>query len=381
MKGVPVAPTRQNVCNRGLVAPRLVSLVLLIVITATLAAIHSEASLKQSKSSSPASAPSISTIQFEGSPLSVRTFLLGSDQIDSSSFENAVGQQQQQHHFNHNNANSHVAPVEGNNLQPQQQVQKSPQSKTNEASIQFLHPKPHSRTAGSDLSTGQSDVFDNNDEELHIGETNLEDLDQQLKASLPPEIEHGYTQLLGAIGGGSVEDSAPDSSKESESLHEGEQNLIGRRFGFFKKGHQTSNNNSPYPNLAPMPLYNDYCDRCLSSNSYGLNGAAWRIEPAVKQLQHQQQQPYIYPLRTYNEAPIINQFGSSFKNKLSKLHFSKPLKGDSYSGRNYQPANVYRTPISNRIPYRLHNQLVQHHQFNCMVPTMMGQIGDGGNTL
>lgn len=379
MKGVPVvALARQNVCSRGLVAPRLVSLVLLIVITATLAAIHSEASLKQPKSSSPTSAPSISTIQFEGSPLSVRTFLLGSDQIDSSSFENAVGQQRQ-YNFNHNNANSHVAPVERNNLQ--HQVQKSPQSKTNEASIQFSHSKPHSRTAGSDLSTSQSDVFDSNNEEPRISETNLEDLDQQLKASLPPEMDYGYTQLLGALGGGPVEVSAADSLKEStELLHEGEQNLIGRRFGIFKKGHQTSNNNSPYSNLAPMPFYNDYCDRCLSSNSYALNGAAWRIEPTIKQLQHQQQQPYIYPLKTYNEAPIINQFGSSFKNKLSKLHFSKPLKGDSYSGRNYQTGNIYRTPVLNRIPLRLHNQLVQNHQFNCM-PTMMGQIGDGANIL
>lgn len=374
MRGVLVAQVRRNVCNRGSAAPRLVSLMLLIVITVALN--HSEAFLQPK--SSPTSALSISTIQLEGSPLPVRSFVVGSDQIDSGSFKNAAGQEPDRYHLNHNNSDSHVAPMEAS-IQ-QQQLGESSQSKTsqNEAAIQISYRKPHSRDGVSDLSTGTTDFLDskNNNEELIINETNLEDLGPQLEAAAPPAMEDGNARMQEAVIGGPAETIATEIAKESELLYQGEQNLIGRRFGLFKKAHQTSNNNLPYSNLPSVPPYNDYCDRCLSSSSSGLNGAIWKIEPTIRQ---QQQQPYIYPLIAHYEAPIINPFGS-FKSKLSKLHFSKPLKGDSNHGQKYQTSNIYRTPISSRIPFRAHHQFMQSHHFNCMVPTLAGNFGESRST-
>lgn len=333
MKGVLVTQVRkeQEVCSE---APRFVSLMLLIVITATLATIHSEAFPQPE--SSPTQATSISEIQFEGSPLSVRNFPVALDQIDSGSLEDAIGQ------VGSNNANSHVAPME-ENIQ-QQPTQDASQSKTNEAAIQFSYSKPDSLAASSDLSTSQSDVFDNNGEPI-ISETNLGDLDQQLKVSGPPAVDDGNAQMQEAVRLGPLELSPFEAARESESFHEAEQQLIGRRFGLLKKGHhQNSVSNQPSSNPTVLPLHNEYCERCLSFSTTGFNGATWRKEPTIRQ--HNQQKLYRYPHGIHNETPSLHQF-ESIKSKLSKLQFSKRPKSELFFGR-----NTYQTPAPSRIPHR-----------------------------
>lgn len=312
---------KQNSARR---LPKLVSLALLFVITATLTTIHSAESAQHSSGSQNwmqqtdvplllKKTPSLTMASgATAATTSTATSKAEATSLLSSSSRSAVVAQQHRHH---NNASGQFMTLVGRNdeqskQQQQQQSQESPSSAASSAKepssnqfspanqqVELLDRQARMLAAALEPSLSNHSLVTSESEEIISPETNLaSNSDRQLKAnedsssSWSSELDSDEDKLMQQISAGgpsllmmeTLNDNdgtkiAPVTHSDDPLDHMDGQlkhRAFERRFGLFKRGNYNTNNNNNNNNLPfsqsgtlPYSSYssNEACERCLAS--------------------------------------------------------------------------------------------------------------------